>query len=563
MRAKEREHLSIDLGTDSIKLRSKEAVARIPLSRYDDGGFTEESVEAVRRTVEKMTGKRNVGRRGKARPAWCALPARGVSLRRWQLPDVSVDERERMLALRVETEFPLPIEQMVWGHASYPTSTNGSTPPNAAGHREVLVAALRADGVRPYRELLEASGLAPRFTLGILEAGRICPRVPGLAAVLDVGAAGSDLLFLRDGRPCAIRSLALGGEQLTRDIAEALGVSAEEARSRERSQESLADAEREEVKAAVGRLASRIADWVHDCSRELPQDAGGLSHVFLVGGGARAAGFPSALESALSGVTCERITAVKKADGSAVLSGLRKRLAQRGESDIELRVPQCVESSASRSVDVAAVRRWAAIALLLFVATVVMAYARPIWKLAALEQRIAQMRTELDLLPSRERELGFLQTLQARRVPYFDIVTAIGTLAPPGTHLDTVSLDRTGDVAFRCRVPKNELVNPYRERLATSGWFRDLVLEEQTASKDKKMPGIIVRISAQLAFEPGRVPDLPEPFDAAKAKKEAEARAAAEKARKKEAKPPTPTKPAVEEGGKVLSAKSTSEAPAP
>ncbi len=69
-----------------------------------------------------------------ARRAFCAIGARGVSLRRWTLPAASKEELQRLLLLQIEREFPVAPDELAWG---YRVVRNGSGKP-----QEVIVAAV-------------------------------------------------------------------------------------------------------------------------------------------------------------------------------------------------------------------------------------------------------------------------------------------------------------------------------------------------------------------------------------------------------------------------------------
>ena len=94
--------------------------------------------------------------------AWCFIPARGVSLRRLQLPATTPANREQFLRLQIEREFPLPPDELAWGWRQVGQEGDGT---------EVLVAAIKEDLIRPFASLLQSADLDPHFVPAVLADG--------------------------------------------------------------------------------------------------------------------------------------------------------------------------------------------------------------------------------------------------------------------------------------------------------------------------------------------------------------------------------------------------------
>src|SRR5690606_5540571 len=118
--------------------------------------------------------------------AWCAIGGRGVVLRRVTVPSISGEALQSVLALRIESEFPLPPEDLAWGFLQT------SAPEGAS--QEVLIAAVRRQVIEEYHELLTGCGLNPQFTLASLARSHLCPSPGEPSCLLDLGGEHSELL---------------------------------------------------------------------------------------------------------------------------------------------------------------------------------------------------------------------------------------------------------------------------------------------------------------------------------------------------------------------------------
>src|SRR5438270_71868 len=152
--------------------------------------------------------------------AFCAIGARGVSLRRLTLPASSKEELERLLALQIEREFPLSPDELAWGYRPLGrTSGNG-----AAGLQELLVVAVKKEVLQEYSEILSGCGLSPLFTLAALARSSLCSTSLGSFAILDIGQSQSELISFDNGVPGAIRILPWGGENITQAVEKRLEI---------------------------------------------------------------------------------------------------------------------------------------------------------------------------------------------------------------------------------------------------------------------------------------------------------------------------------------------------
>src|ERR1700693_5821342 len=127
--------LFIDIGQSSLHAVHGDDIFAFPLERGENGRLTDLCRE---RLVLSLRGF--LSRKGKAQgwSAFCAMGARGVSMRRLSLPASSDDELQRVLRLQIESEFPLSPDELAWG--SLPLGAPKSTGNGGPARQELLVA---------------------------------------------------------------------------------------------------------------------------------------------------------------------------------------------------------------------------------------------------------------------------------------------------------------------------------------------------------------------------------------------------------------------------------------
>ena len=76
------------------------------------------------------------------------------------------------------------------------------------------------------------------------------------------------------------------------------------------------------------------------------------------------------------------------------------------------------------------------------------------------------------------------------------------------THLDGLSLGRHQQISIRLKMANAQQVSDFRSKLLDSGWFTNVMVEEQTPQPDRR---VIVRMTADLKPAESRKPIVPEP----------------------------------------------------
>src|SRR5207249_12199761 len=104
----------VEIRQRALRILHGEESLVIRLEREQSGRLTagcKENVSAALRTFLKKKGWQPRAQ------AFCAIEARGVSLRRLTLPVSASTDLQRMLRLQIESEFPLPPEALAWGYS--------------------------------------------------------------------------------------------------------------------------------------------------------------------------------------------------------------------------------------------------------------------------------------------------------------------------------------------------------------------------------------------------------------------------------------------------------------
>jgi hypothetical protein len=192
--------LFIEIGQTSWQALNGDDYLEFPLTRLEDGRLTDSCREHLVAGLRSFVNKKGWRPR---RRAFVALGARGVSLRRLTLPPAPREELQRLLRLQIESEFPLPPDELAWGWQLLGQNS---------GRQEVLVAAVKKEMLQPCLQILAACGITPVFTLAALARNALCPPPLPTCAVLHIGSAESELLSFQDGDPSSIRLLSWGSE---------------------------------------------------------------------------------------------------------------------------------------------------------------------------------------------------------------------------------------------------------------------------------------------------------------------------------------------------------------
>jgi hypothetical protein len=450
----------VEFGQNSLKMLDGEDGLELSIDRLENGRLNpicaDRLVQSLRVFLKKYSWRPGVR-------AFCAIGARGVSLRRLTLPASSREETERLLPLQIEREFPLLPEELAWGYC--PLSPERVSGNGAPAVQELLVVAVKREVVEDYAEVLSGCGLEPVFTLGAWVRSSLCIHPPKSYALLEIGRNHSELISFENAVPTALRILPWGSEEITRAL---------------------------ESKQDLAGLARTIQ----------PQWVGQKVYV----GGEKAENAKRLAQAIGSTVECQAIEVTPGEGRSAAIVGLKKSCETNGNSlPLILKAKKGGEAQAGTRPSQ---WKWAIAAGFLVIVSIGLRYAEPFFQQPRLAKRIAVMKAYRDSLPNIDKELSFLQYLKTNQPPYLEPIYTIANGAPAGARIETLTMNRRGDLSLRASMRDSQQVVDLRSKLIGSGLFSSVVVEEQTPSPDRKK--IVVRMTAQWkTVSERKYPELP------------------------------------------------------
>jgi len=479
----------LEIGHNSLRTLDGEDGLELSLERQENGRLTPGCAERLTLSLRVFLKKHNWRPRLRA---FCALGARGISLRRLSLPSSSKEGLERLLPFQIEREFPIHPDELAWGYTPLsPEQVQGNGAPAV---QELLVAAVKKEVLQEYAELLSGCGLSPVFTLAALARSSLCPKPPGAYAVLDIGRSHSEMISFDNGAPISVRILPWGGENLTQAIEQGLKIShidAEKLKIR-LDEEPLAHSE-------IGQQARTAVDTELNLLARCIRPTWVGEKLYLTGSSARLKDLPPRLAKAMGGSTgCERLEVTPGEGRSAAILGLKKLCENDGAPTrplLEINLSNEPEKKARP-----ARWRWAALAGLLIVVSLSLRYANALLQKPRLSARVSEIQALRQNLPNIDRELSFLQYLKTNQPPYLEPLFAIANSAAAGTRIESLTMNRRGDLSLRATMKDSQQVVDLRSKLIDSGLFSTVVVEEQSPTPDRQK--LIVRLSGQWKPNP-------------------------------------------------------------
>ena len=208
-----RHALGVDIGDDACRivgLRAIGAGREITFAAYlpfQDEGSIGDAEAALAATLAGVAGGRLAG----------ALPASGCVFKTACLPPGKPAELAQVIKFEAENQFPLPLNELVWGYA---------LSPEPSGRRHAVIAGARRSLVDERLELLRTAGAMPVALLPAPVAAARAIRAPdGLHVLVLADAKWSDLCLYDGGRLLGCRSVLAGApdsegwtERIAREI---------------------------------------------------------------------------------------------------------------------------------------------------------------------------------------------------------------------------------------------------------------------------------------------------------------------------------------------------------
>jgi hypothetical protein len=476
--------LYIDIGQSSLQAVHGEEAFAFPLERGENGRLTDLCRERLTVSLRGFLSQKG---RTAGRNAFCAIGARGVSMRRLSLPASSADELQRVLRLQIESEFPLSPDQLAWG--SRLIGPPASPAKGGPARQELLVVAVKKEVLEEYESVLTACGVVPLFTLAALARAELHPRPSGSWAVLDIGRTHSEWMSFENGVPASVRLLGWGGETITRFLQEKLAISHDEAEKLKLTLDQPGAAFGPQGPLLLNATESALAALAKSLPPAVPGEK-----LYLTGKSARDPRLAPLLAGLLGGaVACETWEQPFGARPSAAILGLMKSTGSNSASP-----PLLLQSNGGQGTARPirpSVWKWAAAAVILALGALFFPYAEAIVRTPFLEKKLAALEADRGRLATIDQELDFLKFLKQNQPPYLGTIYLLARSAPRGTRLENLSLGRRQEISIRLKLGNSRQVTYFRSKLIDSGWFANVMVEEQAQSSDRRLS---VRMSAAL-----------------------------------------------------------------
>jgi len=230
-----------------------------------------------------------------------ALPTNETFLRRLSFPFSAERKISQVIGFEMEPGLPLPLDAVQIDFVKTEPRPEGTHGVLAAafpkGVLDPLLSAFQEVGIQPEVVDLDASGL-------FFIAGQLKQLLPDKFAILDIGHGKTNLLYQNRGKDTYLRSLTSGCGQMSRNVAETLGISVDEAVDKIFSM-GMDEDETSDAQVFVGGAVVSQAELL---AREIElslmaakvQDREFWPELMLLnGGGSLIKGLPEALEKAL------------------------------------------------------------------------------------------------------------------------------------------------------------------------------------------------------------------------------------------------------------------------
>jgi hypothetical protein len=128
-------------------------------------------------------------------------------------------------------------------------------------------------------------------------------------------------------------------------------------------------------------------------------------------------------------------------------------------------------------------------------AALVFPYAEAIVLTPFLEKKLAALETDRGRLAMIDQELDFTEFLKQSQTPYLEAIYLLAKSAPQGMSLESLSMGGKQPISLRLKLASAQAVTDFRAKLVDSGWFTNVVVEEQAPTPDRR---VSVRMTADL-----------------------------------------------------------------
>jgi type IV pilus assembly protein PilM len=365
MKGRAARRLVLDIGSSAIRLcELTQTKSGYQLSKYYQREMLiDPSVDEPTKREIRVAALRDILKEAKARSkkAIFGVPGQSVFTRTRALPPVPEHKVTQIVRYEIQQQIPFALDQIALDY-----QVLGRT---EAGGYEVLMAAIKVDVVDKHLDLLQEVkrsvdlvDVAPLAAYNWLKHTGEFGDQGECVALLDIGAATTDIVIERDNQFRFTRSLNIGGNDITAAVARNFNVDFAEAErlKRERGFAPTGDPQRdgkggEVIGQVLGRLVNEIA---RSFAYFRSQPGGGpVSRVILAGGTAslrnivpylqRQLGLDVRIAQPLAGlaVSANAQEANERPEQASVALGLALRNIQNVPIEINLIPPRIIESA--------------------------------------------------------------------------------------------------------------------------------------------------------------------------------------------------------------------------
>ncbi|MEY2565581.1 MAG: hypothetical protein QOE35_110 [Actinomycetota bacterium] len=229
-----------------------------------------------------------------------------VIVRQAEVPAMAEEDMRSALRFEAQELIPIPLDEAILDFQILETIPN----PDGEATARILLAAAQRDMVRTHLAAVERGGLTATtvdlvpFALIRALAGpaEFLPEPNRGSALVSIGAGVTNVVVHEEGVPRFVRILLVGGDDITRAIAEELDVDIDLAEDLKRRADESSD---DDLEARTGSIVNqRIGTIVEEIRGSLDfylaqSDAAPFDRVLLTGGASRTAGLLERLQSAL------------------------------------------------------------------------------------------------------------------------------------------------------------------------------------------------------------------------------------------------------------------------
>ncbi len=226
-----RKILGLDIGSHSIKaVLVREAFGKIEPVRFIERPVTNGDTQAIIKSIFQE---------GRLNPdiVISSVAGNNVSVHYLNIPFSDEAKISRVVPNEVENLIPFPIEDMIIDQVIL--SKGNGTKPN--GGSTVCVALIKKNTLQNHINTLKGASVDTKVieieSLALYHAFMQWYKIEETVALLDIGAARTNLCIVSKGKPALVRTFNRGGNNVTAAIKDACGGSMEEAEERKLSAE--------------------------------------------------------------------------------------------------------------------------------------------------------------------------------------------------------------------------------------------------------------------------------------------------------------------------------------